>query len=177
MSIAELGALGEFLGFFAVLATLVYLAVQTRQTRKLAAIQAARNVMADFQLLWSTLGEDREKTRLIRIAVNDWNGLHANEQMVVHSFFVNLIVHLSSALEQEDRLPKLKSFIRGWEDNVLGFLQCEGGRTWYETCEPIFLDTVRNRIAERLANAEDLPPSWTDLMPWWNVDEADRLER
>jgi hypothetical protein len=73
-------------------------------------------------------------------------------------------------------LPELKNFIRGWEDNILGFLQCEGGRTWYETSEPVFLDAVRNRIAERLANAEDLPPSWTDLMPWWKVDEADRLE-
>ena len=176
MSIAELGALGEFLGFFAVLATLVYLAVQTRQTRNLATIQAARDVIADFQLLWSTLGEDREKTRLIRIAVNDWNALRANEQMVAHSFFVNLIIHLTSALEQEDRLPELKNFIRGWEDNVLGFLQCEGGRIWYEISEPLFLDGVRNRIAERLANAEDLPPSWTDLMPWWNLDEADRLE-
>ena len=35
MSILELGALGEFLGSFAVLATLVYLAVQVRHSRDL----------------------------------------------------------------------------------------------------------------------------------------------
>ena len=174
MSIGELGALGEFLGFFAVLATLVYLAVQTRQTRKLATIQTARNVVADYQLLWSTLGEDPERTRLIRLAVNDWNGLHANDQMIAHSFFSDLVIHLASALEQQDQLPELEDFIRGWEDNVLGFLQCEGGRTWWDTCESFFLDVVRDRIAERLANPDELPPSWTDVMPWWKVDEAER---
>lgn len=35
MSIMELGALGEFVGAFAVVATLVYLAVQIRQTNKI----------------------------------------------------------------------------------------------------------------------------------------------
>jgi hypothetical protein len=64
MTIGELGALGEFLGFFAVLATLMYLAVQTKQAREVATSQAARNVVVDFQVVWSTLGEDIDKTEL-----------------------------------------------------------------------------------------------------------------
>jgi hypothetical protein len=34
MSLQELGAFGEFLGFFAILATLVYLSVQTKTAQK-----------------------------------------------------------------------------------------------------------------------------------------------
>jgi hypothetical protein len=64
MTVGELGALGEFLGFFAVLATLMYLAVQTKQAREVATSQAARNVVVDFQVVWSTLGEDIDKTGL-----------------------------------------------------------------------------------------------------------------
>ncbi len=33
MSVMELGALGEFLGVFALVATLIYLAIQVRQSR------------------------------------------------------------------------------------------------------------------------------------------------
>ena len=176
MSIGQLGALGEFLGFFAVLATLIYLSVQTRQAREVATGQAARNVVSDFQSVWQTLGEGREKTRLIRIGVNDWNELARNEQMIAHSFFVNLIVHFAGALEQEERLPELRSFIRRWEDNLLGLVQCEGGREWYDTCESLFVDTVRTRIAKRLSDPGTLPPAWTDTMAWWRVEPADAVD-
>jgi hypothetical protein len=177
MSIGELGALGEFLGFFAVLATLIYLSVQTHQTKQVAIGQATRDVISGFQSLWSILGEDREKTRLIRVGANDWNQLRPNEQMIVHVFFVNLVVHFTGALEQEDRLPELKNFIRAWEDNVLGLLQCEGGRVWYESCEYVFLDTVRARIQARLSQPDELPPPWTESIPWWRIEPADVVAR
>ena len=55
MSIQDLGALGEVFGAVAVLATLVYLAIQTRQARiaaeqtlKFAEFQASRAVMAGY---------------------------------------------------------------------------------------------------------------------------------
>ena len=70
MSLAQLGSLGEFLGFFAVLATLIYLALQTKQARQVATSQAVRNVMIDFQVIWSTLGENAQKTEIIRFAIN-----------------------------------------------------------------------------------------------------------
>ena len=173
MSIGELGALGEFLGFFAVLATLIYLAVQTRQAKEVATSQAARNVVSDFQSLWQTLGDDLEKTRLIRIGVNDWSGLARNEQMIVHSFLVNLIVHFAGALEQEERLPELTGFIQRWEDNLLG---CRGGREWYDTCEYLFVEAVRVRIGKRLSQPDTLPPAWTETMSWWCIEPADGVD-
>ncbi|MFT4519197.1 MAG: hypothetical protein ACI9JM_001588 [Halioglobus sp.] len=42
-------------------------------------------------------------------------------------FFVNPITHFTSVLEQEGKLPELKTFILGWEDNLMGLLQCPGG--------------------------------------------------
>ena len=46
MSIQELANIGEFLGAIAVLATLIYLGVQTRQTRQIATCDANRNQIA-----------------------------------------------------------------------------------------------------------------------------------
>ena len=57
MSIQELGALGEFVGSIAVLATLVYLAIQTRHTRAAneASIQWQRaNASREMSMMWAT---------------------------------------------------------------------------------------------------------------------------
>lgn len=173
MTIAELGALGEFFGFFAVLVTLMYLAVQTKQAREVATSQAARNVVVDFRVVWSTLGEDIDKTRLIRLAVNDWDSISKDEQLIAHTFFINLVTHFTSALEQEGKLPGLKAFVLGWEDNLMGFLQCTGGRKWYETCNYLFLPIVRERVNRRLSNPGNLPPAWTEAIPWFETDETE----
>jgi len=164
---------GEFFGFFAVLATLIYLAIQTQQAKKIAILQATRNVVSDFQMIWSTLGEDAGKTRLIRIAVNDWEALSKNDQLIAHVFFVNLIVHFTSALAQADKLPELRDFVLGLEDNILGLVQCSGGHKWYDSCNHLFLDLVRNRIIERLASTKTLPLPWTETVPWWCTDSAE----
>lgn len=173
MSLAQLGSLGEFLGFFAVLATLIYLALQTKQARQVATSQAVRNVMIDFQVIWSTLGENAQKTEIIRFAINDWDSISKNEQLIAHSFFINLLTHLTSAIEQEDKLPELKENIAGWEENILGLLQCEGGRKWYESCSYLFLPILRDRIDARLSNPASLPPAWTSTMSWWKVEDSE----
>ena len=165
--------IGEVIGVFAVLATLVYLAIQIQQSKSTAISEVTRAVLADFQIIWSTLGDDPEKTRLIRIAVNDWEVLSKNEQLIAHSFFINLIVHYSSALEQKEKLPELSIFIQAWEDNILGLVQCAGGRKWFDTCNYLFLASVQHRLKERLANIETLPPPWTDTLPWWRIDNAE----
>ena len=57
MSIQDLGALGEFLSSVVVLITLVYLAIQTRQTKQAtqANLQWTRaNASRDLQIMWAT---------------------------------------------------------------------------------------------------------------------------
>ena len=173
MSLSQLGSLGEFLGFFAVLATLIYLSLQTKHSKDVANSQAARSVSVDFQAIWSILGEDIEKTEIIRFAVNDWDSISKNEQMIAHSFFCNLAGHFGSALEQEDKLPELEALTNGWEDNIMGLLQSEGGRKWYDTCSYLFLPILRDRVRERLSNPGSLPPAWTATMSWWKVEESE----
>ena len=48
MTIMELGALGEFLAAFAVLVTLIYLATQVSQTKRIVKLQASQNLNEMF---------------------------------------------------------------------------------------------------------------------------------
>ena len=172
MSIQELANIGEFLGAIAVLATLIYLGVQTRQTRQIATCDANRNIVVDFQHLWSVLGESDEFANLVRRGVNDWSSLNKTEQLRAHSFFINLVVHFDGALRQE-YLPDMKDTVVAWEYNLLGLFQSSGGREWYNTCQYLFSPPVRNRINSRLSQADSLPPSWTATLPWWKIDVSE----
>ena len=147
MGITELGSLGEFLGPFAVLGTLIYLVIQPRQSKEIAIGQAARTMVMDFQKIWEVTGRDDEYTRLIRKGVNDWHSINKNEQTRVHSFFINLFIHFNSALEQEKILPELTDHIHGWEENILGFIASPGGGEWYEISEYLLNTPVKESNA------------------------------
>jgi len=167
-----LGNYGEFVGSVAVLATLVYLAIQTRQTARIAAGQAAREAMADFQSVWGQLGADAEFPLLIRRAVNEWEALSRNEQMRAHAFFCNLLAHLDSAMRQV-HLAEIRRLHSNFEDNVLGFIQTPGGRAWWSACQYLFNADLRESLNCRLEATDFLPPSWTSGMAWWNLDHLD----
>lgn len=93
MTLAELGALGEFVGGAAVLVTLIYLAVQIRQSRKLTEtsvhIALAANVAAELQaiipvdmvdVLDRSLQHPHGLDSRARIALDCWWGLYVNNR-------------------------------------------------------------------------------------------------
>jgi len=171
MTIAELGAIGEFLGLFVILATLIYLSIQTAQTKRIALAEARRSIGNDFNDIWSLLGRDPDLTRVIRIAVNDWHAISRNEQMLVHSFFCQLLAHLDGGLSQEESLPELKGNLVAWEDNILGLLGSPGGAEWFKTTGYLFDKTMTEKLKARLEQPDTLPPSWVEAMPWWRLED------
>jgi hypothetical protein len=167
-----LGNLGEFFGAIAVLATLIYLAIQIRQNKDAIEIDSTRTIIQDFQSIWATLGADENFTLVIRRAVNDWDALSRNEQMRAHVFFVNLFTHYTSAIKLEAS-AELHEFIVAWEDNVVGLLRTPGGEKWYQTSRYLYDPEAVARINNRLSDVDAGPPAWTELMSWWQVDEAE----
>jgi hypothetical protein len=170
LSIQELADLGELVGSIAILVSLVYLALQTRQGKQIARSDAARNVMSEFQAVWSSLETSDEFTRLVRKAVNGWSALSRNEQMRAHAFFCNLIVHYQGTVRQI-YLADMEHVMAAIENNILGLIQSPGGREWYETCQYLFEADARQRLNDRLARQTALPPAWTTGMSWWRLDD------
>jgi hypothetical protein len=167
MSIQDLGAIGEFLGLFLVLATLAYLAIQTRQGKQVAASEAARGVVADYALLWSAITNDSEFSSIIRQSINDWDSQGEVDQLRSHAFLCNLTAHFVAA-SKAAYIEDLASFLKSWEDNLLGVLQTPGGSSWWTQCQFFFDAEVVKHLNERLAKPDTLPPSWT-MVPWWRV--------
>jgi len=64
MSIAELGALGEFIASFGVLATLIYLAIQMRQNTQALRLNTAQVVTEELQQMFSLLASDEGRSKV-----------------------------------------------------------------------------------------------------------------
>lgn len=167
MSIQDLGAIGEFLGLFLVLATLVYLAIQTRQAKQVAASEAARGVVADFALLWTDIQNNSEFSSIIRNSINDWEAQSEVEQLRSHAFLCNLTAHFVAA-SKAAYIEDLATFLKSWEDNLLGVLQTPGGSSWWTQSQFFFDPEVVKHLNDRLSKPDSLPPPWTRV-PWWRV--------
>ena len=71
MSIAELGALGEFVASFGVIATLVYLAIQMRQNTRAVRINTAQTVTEELQEVFGLLASDEGLSKVFLEAGQD----------------------------------------------------------------------------------------------------------
>ncbi len=81
MSITELGSLGEFVGSFAVLVTLAYLAVQVRQTKKAFQSASLQNGIATMNQNQQNVAADSEYTEIVM------KGLYEHESLNAVQFF------------------------------------------------------------------------------------------
>ena len=130
LTIQDLGALGEFFGSIAVLATLVYLALQTRQnTMAIAAQLDATRITTSqaFTLAQATsteiqeaLAEDREDDVTINefrrrslwaseLFMHQWNFHHARRGLLP-SFYEQAMAH-----RLKDNFASYRSFAGHWE--------------------------------------------------------------
>jgi len=91
MSIQDLGALGEFVGAFGVVASLVYLAVQVRQVKRAGAREVAFELIRSFQTV--------EFTRMMQAVFNTPSGLSKRE--IERQF--------------EGRMDELLAYLATWE--------------------------------------------------------------
>ena len=90
MDLAQLGQLGEFVGGFAVLVTLIYLAVQLRQGVQLNRSASIRTFMQEYN---GTLAWTKEPgfTKLLRHGSKDFDGLSRNDQARVAAWLEQVL--------------------------------------------------------------------------------------
>jgi len=94
MSWEAMGALGEIVGAGAVVASLIYLTTQLRQTNTLARAAAYEAIGSRFSDLWMTMALDPEWAEITRrwssdpLTAEDLEGLSETEKHRMVSFFV-----------------------------------------------------------------------------------------
>ena len=94
-----LGAIGELIGALAVVITLVYLAIQTRENTKAVRHATARGVLEDANVWRYKIIEDAEVSELFRNGLRDPESLSPNDRYRFRLMLDALITHWQHAVE------------------------------------------------------------------------------
>ena len=90
MTIMELGAIGEFIGAFAVVATLIYLAIQMRQNTNALKLISARSITEELQETFSLLATNQELAEIL-VKASGESALHGAEAVRYYTLTSNLV--------------------------------------------------------------------------------------
>ena len=137
------GAIGEVVGAFAVVMTLIYLSVQTRQNTKAVRHASARGVQEDANAWRFRIVESPEVSELFRKGLRDPESLEANDKYRFRMFLDALVFHWQHAVESGEPVPA---------KNITRVLSQPGG-TWYwarakDVLTPGFVQYVERLLDE-----------------------------
>lgn len=173
MDITQLANLGEFVGGLAVVVTLIYLAVQVRESRRLAQSEAMRDISRDG---WASLDGMATERDLVVACLQDFEARSQSEQyrfsFLLSPLFNNLdqALHmLQLGLETRDEVDRL--------GNICVALAREtGGMQWWEIVKPFLSRQVDSYLQERLSQPATLPPKLSEAVRWFAPDEVPDAE-
>ncbi len=163
MTLAELANLGEAVGGLAVLVTLVYLAVQMRQSTDLAQGAAQRDLMNSFQ---ANLDRIAREPRLWQKGLLEFESLSNEDQLKFQMVFNPFVNHLEQTLRMLARGLETQDNVDIYGDICLAILREPGGRKVWDHTKPLFFPLSRAYIERRLADEAGLPPPASEGMPW-----------
>ena len=170
MTVFELGAVGEFLGSLAVLVTLIYLAVQVRQTNRrqrherIVSIQHGQN---------SVVGQLQDSSVVKAFAATaEGDGVATVEDrskaliwliQYINHFQIVLEAYRNGELEQEQ--------YDLWEGFVISMVACKGIRDWWdgEQGRMAFMPQTRLLIEARLNDEANPPQPFNEM---WSIFSA-----
>lgn len=174
MTLQDLGAIGEFLGLFAILVTLFYLARQTRQNVDINRGKETRGLINQFNA-YLRLMANPPYLGAMRSAMVSYRRMHADAQalaFVVLAQWVNFYEQLMYA-RQSGLIPEpVENAVRAY---VVAFLITPGGKEFWEDFRHVFGVEVSSKLDDFIASGE-LPPPITETYRWLQGEEAGSLD-
>lgn len=148
-----IGAIGDFIGGIAVVASLIYLAIQVRHSARVTAQntkeqQAAnREVVLDAFFRWRALAADGELSRIYLKGCEDLSSLDGEERfrfgLLIEEF---LLVNERLFARAREGTSEIPSFIA--VEAAARLLERPGARQWWDRNAGLFSPRFRNAVAE-----------------------------
>jgi hypothetical protein len=178
MDIMELGAIGELVGGVAVIASLLYVGLQVRQSTEQARqsnaierAQAGREAARDFNDLALAM-TDPDFMLLLRKATADFGGLPRNDQARLHNWLSTRVTHTVSILQaRRDGLME-EEFAEIWIRALAAWVATPGIQQWWTQFKPSSHQDVVAEV-ERINAASDPPISVHEIWPWFALGDGE----
>jgi hypothetical protein len=169
MNWEAVGAVGEVVGAVAVVATLLYLAIQIRQSTNQARAAAQRDVNSAFQAAIDRFGTNIE---IFQLGCMEFENLSRSEQLTFDFMIAPLTVHLDQVIRMYKQGLETEDNVQTYGDVLLAILQAPGAKIWYDQVRPFAGAEVRAYLEHRFNDESTLPPAFVDILPWHRPDST-----
>ena len=148
-----LGNLGDFIGGFGVVVTVIYLAYQVRQNTASTRSATYQSVVADVSEWTLQLGLNPESARIYITGIEKLETLSREERAQFNFILASVIRHfenihfqyLSGAIDHD--------IWDGWSSRILGVLGKPGVKIWWDSQKSVFSNDFQSFVDEAPATA------------------------
>ena len=134
MSTAQLlGNFGEFFGAIAVVATLIYLAVQIRQNTRVARIATLQQWVTTVGTVNTAISQSGDLSRIYRAGVEDPKSLEPHERTQFNTYLFQLFNTYESLFFQAEQGAIDQIFFEAKMETMRANLANPGVRGWWDT--------------------------------------------
>jgi len=162
-----IGAVGDLLSGIVVIATLIYLGRQLRDSARQQRMDSQRAISEEFNRIneiWLSL----ENTGMLVRAWSDWDDATAQEQHLAGVFFMKVMNHLQTIFLMWEKGTVDDSVYQAEEDLTCAFLVTSGGKRWWKLFQDGHSDRLRDRINSKLSSGGHV--AITESIPYWHRD-------
>ena len=149
-TIQDLGAIGEFVGAFDVVVTLIYLTLQVRQSTAQARLTAIQAVNASNDSAFNPIYIP-ENARVWTQGQEDPDALDPGEWRIFGLLMTRLIASFDTTTYQFEHGAYDSELYEGLPAFYGSMVSTPGGRKWYEANRYVFSTAVQQRLEEAMS--------------------------
>ena len=170
LGLSDAAALGEAIGGFAVLITLVYLAYQFRQTAMIERTAGQRELLArsrDWVELTTIHGD---LVNVLRKILSDWNAGTPEEKERANGWMLSAALQAEQALYMRRAGLINEASYQGFLGAAVAIAATPGGSVWWSQARNAIGSDISGVIDEELSKRPSDAPSWTQIFPHLRAD-------
>ena len=169
MNWEAIAAIGETIGGVAVIASLVYLAGQIRQSREIERATSIREMFHKGSEMVGYAAIHPGSLDVLRRGVADFSQLSAEEIEIFNAWGVYSLVTVEQSMymHRDGLLPEASW--RAFENFGLAIIRSPGGSEWWSLYSGVIGEEFVAAINETARDAGDDRPSIYDIYPHWRL--------
>jgi len=153
-----IGAIGELASALVVLITLIYLAIQIRESNKLARSSSLLAVLDGFSN--NDISQGFQHPELMDISIRgyqDWNSLPLADKSRFDGLMTQKMLHLQKIIVHHKNGLIDDGNYNAWLAHTAGMMKTPGGQQWLKHARNIMAPDIISEIDRFLANNPDAP--------------------
>ena len=166
MTLQDLGNLGEFIGSFAVVITLVYLAIQIRHNTRASRTESLNTALGVHVKQIAQLTATNEDSELFRKFADDFHALSANEKGRIQAMMLARIasfnqvirLHASGMLDDDE--------FEAMQGTFISILRTAGGRDWWGAYKHMVPRGLDDYVTNALNDPNIKRKPYNEELPW-----------